>query len=336
MFGFHGNKATLLITALLAAAVFTSCGDDEKIVEVPVPCASCIPEAPRDVEVWNRDGYVRIWWYHPDTTYSIDKYMVYQSDQPYSNFIVVDSLDASAYEPFDWIFFDLAEDNGNWYYYAVSAVNYDRIESDLSYEVVTGTPRPEGFLRLYDSNFLADSSGYDFSSESNEAQWDTLNSTDIYFSIDSSTPEFLSGHDGVRFQSHGYIEYFDTIHSAPEYGWTSTSGRMEAVAEHCYTLRIIDGSQTHYAKLYVWDITPTYVEFWWAYQTDPGNRDLAPGPSASIDEKGAARLTSKTGGYTNYSSTTWAREGRQIPPLLREGNKGIYATTEYLSISWHL
>lgn len=50
-------------------------------------------------------------------------------------------------------FADVEAVNGNKYYYAVAAYDYNGNESELSYDVIYSTPRPEGYnhlvLRLY-------------------------------------------------------------------------------------------------------------------------------------------------------------------------------------------
>ncbi|MCK4237467.1 MAG: hypothetical protein KAX38_10140, partial [Candidatus Krumholzibacteria bacterium] len=89
---------------------------------------------------------------------------------------------------------------------------------------------------------------------------------------------------GVDIQDYGFVYGFDAVSRAPDEGW-SPSRRTEAIAGHCYILRLLeDDDYQHYVKLYVTEVTIDFVMFWWAYQTAPENRDLIPSPGS--DDEG--------------------------------------------------
>ena len=77
-------------------------------------------------------------------------------------------------------------------------------------------------------------------------------------------------------QDAGYVSSLDAVDFAPESGW-SPSGTVEAVAGHAYVVWTRDN---HYAKFRVTAVGPTQVMLDWAYQIDPGNRELKAGPAA--------------------------------------------------------
>jgi hypothetical protein len=172
---------------------------------------------------------------------------------------------------------------------------------------------------LWAQSVRPDSSGYDFDSISNIAQWDTLVTTDIYFALSGSIPELVVNQPKVRIQDYGWVGGFDFINRAPDdIGW-APSGKVEAIEEHCYIVRLGESDGVHYAKLYVWDVTSSYIRFWWAYQSDPYNRDLAPPPGAT-DGKGiiVERTVTAERGDVLYRGSQLV-DG--FPPLFCEGNE---------------
>ncbi|NIP43738.1 MAG: hypothetical protein GWO41_14835, partial [candidate division Zixibacteria bacterium] len=62
---------------------------------------------------------------------------------------------------------DNSADNGDVYYYAITAVGFNGLESELSYETVYDVPRPEGFnIWVYDYFTNSPQSAFDFSTGS--------------------------------------------------------------------------------------------------------------------------------------------------------------------------
>ena len=91
-------------------------------------------------------------------------------------------------------------------------------------------------------------------------------------------------------QDAGYASSLDAVDFSPTSGW-SPSGSVELIVGHCY---IVWTRDDHYAKLRVTEIrpgttgVPAKVVFDWAYQVDPGNRELRAG-KVKNGERGATR-----------------------------------------------
>jgi len=172
--------------------------------------------------------------------------------------------------------------NGDTWYYAVTALDESGNESDLSYEWVVDTPRPEGtglvLVELGQNSGLQ--SGYDFSSLSNTAQAWNDQTTDIYF-------ETFGGVDYIRTATAVDIQDWGTI-VLPAVDWAcgdpndcnkgwSESGSAEAVVGHSYVFRISNGAGGfHYSKAEVRAKTNTTATLDWAYQRVLDLPELAP------------------------------------------------------------
>jgi hypothetical protein len=169
--------------------------------------------------------------------------------------------------------------NGTTYLYAVSAVDEDGNESDLSYATYD-TPRPEGTGKIIqDYHRFPQTSGFDFS-EAKVLSWENAYA-DIYLDYDDSYPVpvyFLWVKDDYTdIQDFGYTDNLDDVNVAPDttIGW-SQLGRVEAILGHSY---IIWTRDNHFAKLRISGFCKCYgIVFDWAYQVDEGNPELAPKP----------------------------------------------------------
>lgn len=281
------NRILTLIS--IAMLLLISCGEKEKIVEVP---ADCPPSAPRGVYSINLDGTVVIYWYeNPES--DVTGYDVYRGTSLYGAYDYLGSVDATASTTGQYYFEDLNTHNGQQYYYAVAAYDEAGNESDLSYEEVTGTPRPEGTLTLYDAADLPNQSGFDFyPGLVSVVQPYNAVTTDFYFGVVAGASMFIAQRAGVEIQDYGYVGDFDAINYAPNDGW-APSRSAEAVAGHIYILRLTETDGFHFAKLYVQEISAgNFVTFYWAFQTDPGNPDLVP-PAPG---RGTASVSSAVGG----------------------------------------
>jgi len=264
------NRLTAIISILMLLMI--SCGEKEQVVEV-----RCIPSPPRGVYSVNLDGTVQICWYPNYYEDGIASYTVYRGESPSGDFFPIGTVLAADSEPDQYCYEDLDTGNGTQYYYGVSAVDKSGRMSDLIIEeIVSGTPRPEGLLTLYNAAALPNQSGYDFYPDlSNIAQPYDAPTTDIYFTVDVMTPTLVTSRTGVEIQDYGFASDFDAIGFAPDDGW-APSRSAEAIARHMYIFRLIETDGFHYAKLYVTAVTGDFATFYWAYQTDPGNPDLAP------------------------------------------------------------
>lgn len=243
----------LTITSLL---VFASCSF-ENIDHEP-------PAVPRGLRSITGDGEVMLYWYE-NTEPDLAGYRIYRSltESGYYYLIGETNLD---------YFLDVGLENGVTYFYAISAFDYNENESDLSYELVFDTPRPEGFNEnVFDYHDYPDYAGWDFSNYNVVAFDDPK--CDFYYGYDDymEAGYFYVGRPGGDIQDFGYTESLDDVTYAPQNGWSAT-GIVEVIVGHTYIFWTWDD---HYAKFRVTTIGPNYVVFDWAYQTDPGNPELA-------------------------------------------------------------
>lgn len=268
------EKPMALVLGVAVATVFlvTGCAYEEPVVE-PIVIHNGPPSAPDGVFSVTGDGVVEICW-NPNPEIDIAGYGIYWNDEPTGYFEHIATVSAKT-----TCFVDEDVTNGFTYYYAVLAFDKEGLESELSYDNVFDTPRPEGAnLVLFDylgqNNSL---SGYDFSSLSGAAQaWDEP-STDVYFGAPNGVPTLFADQGaGVDVQDYGYVDlvYVDW---APLAGW-APSGRVELVQGHSYIVRIVDqAGRYNMAKFEVVSVSGTSATVDWAYQIDSDNPELAPG-----------------------------------------------------------
>ena len=265
-----GASRALGLTVLsIAGAGVLLVGCEDEIVSLP-------PSAPDGVFSITGDGQVTICW-NSNPEPNIAGNDIYWNDMPTGAFERIGSVGASS-----TCFIDTDVDNGTTYFYAVAAVNDQKQESELSFEDVFDTPRPEDFgLVLHD--YLGQNSalsGYDFSSLSNTAQPDTSAGTDVYFGPLNGVPTLfgkgVAVGTGVDIQDYGYID-LESVDWAPANGW-SPAKKADLVEGHSYIVQIEEtGGFYHYAKVYVVSATSQVAVLDWAYQVDPGNPELTPG-----------------------------------------------------------
>ena len=224
------------------------------------------PAIPRGVESITDDGQVIIVWF-PNGESDLAGYKVWRSADD-ENFDLLAEVSDTISE-----YIDRDVENGETYFYAVSAFDFDGNESDLSPELVTDTPRPSGNnVTLDDFTSRPQRSGFDFSRPEKGAITLDLPTTDIYFAFDPErgSRNLHSDNDTVM-QDMGYHESLDEIDVAPEHGFISDY--VELFEGHVYALFTGDGN---FAKIHIKAISDYAVTFDWAYQIDPDNPQLAP------------------------------------------------------------
>lgn len=224
------------------------------------------PAVPRGLHSITGDEEVMLIWYE-NTEPDLAGYRIYRSLTPSGYYYAIGETNLDYFLDFGLI-------NGQTYYYAIVAFDYDGNESDLSYEIVYDTPRPEGYNeQIFDYYEYPDYSGWDFSVYSIVVYDHPL--CDFYYGYDdiNEIPYLYTGRSDTWIQDFGYTESLDEITYAPQYGW-STTGVVEAILGHTYIFWIWDN---HFAKIRLTAIGPDYVIFDWAYQIDPGNPELVIG-----------------------------------------------------------
>jgi hypothetical protein len=247
------------------------------------------PNVPVGVYSVTGDGEVFLYWIENQED-DLDGYRIYVSPRPEGPYELIGETRFNH-------FTDSEARNGRTYYYAVTAFDFDENESDLSYETVRDTPRPEGFGLVLTSASGSSpwDAGYDFSGssrvhpESPEA--------DVFFDSSGPTTCIHAASSAVGLQDLGY-EPLSAIDRAPEGGWV-LSGRVEATVGHSYAIRTRDG---YFAKCYVVSVAPSRVVLDWAFQTDRGNRELSETPAVSGGEGPAASSTRSSPGPISETS----------------------------------
>jgi len=274
------------ILLLCSATALTGCYDDNPVSPRVVDPPDVIPPAaPRGVYSVTGDGVVTVHWLL-NTEADVAGYRIYQS-----------TCDAGPGCPYDPIGVTAGDQlridglaNGVTRFYAVAAYDLNGNEGDLSYETVFDTPRPAG-VGLVLSNYLdaAAGSGYDFSAFA-ARPWDDPE-TDIFFGDNGSIAQMFVPDFSTDIQDAGFTNDLDDVDFAPSGGWSPT-GSVELIRGHAYVVWMRDD---HYAKFRVTSMipstptSPARVVTDWAYQIDPGNRELKARPIRSGEGSGANR-----------------------------------------------
>ncbi len=255
------NRLILALGIAVSGVLFFSGCDERKTIII---YDNSVPSAPRGVASYTGDGYVLLTWFanpEPDVV----GYDVYKStvacNGPYYYLASTSDTD----------FVDYNVVNGNTYFYAIAAYDLDDYQSDLSYECIHDTPRPEGVVVLYDFNIFPNDAGFDFSTET-RVRWDSPNS-DFYLEYYVPNQTFyINANSGTDLQDYGYADTLADVGWAPKEGW-SELGYAEVIFGHVYILNTWDN---HFAKIRVNQIGSDWVEFEWAYQVDQDNQELKP------------------------------------------------------------
>jgi hypothetical protein len=230
-------------------------------------CFDCIddepPAAPQGLHSVTGDGEVLLMWFE-NTEPDLVGYRIYRSLTPTGYYYEIGETNLD-------YFSDYGLTNGQTYYYAITAFDTHGNESELSYEIIYDTPRPEGYNEiLYDYHVEPYYAGWNFSAYTPVPY--NASSCDIYYGYDDGDEAryIYIGRPGGLIQDFGYTESFDDITYAPDDGWSLT-GIVEALIGHTYVIWTWDN---HFAKIRVTSITTEYIIFDWAYQIDPGNQEL--------------------------------------------------------------
>lgn len=253
----------------LAALVLVAGCFEDNHHGVTAPHDTNAPAAPRGLFSVTGDGEVFLHW-QANTESDVAGYHVYKSPCSSGSDCPYDLVGATTGTSFTVS----GLSNGETRYYAVAA--YDRAgnESDLSYNDVYDTPRPEGFGRsLTNATDGPATAGYDFSAFAvvpwNDAQ------ADIYFSTAGGTLHMSAPFVDTEIQDAGFASSLDAVDFAPPSGWSPT-GTVELIVGHCYVLKISSSATVaNYAKFRVTSLSSTRVTFDWAYQIDPNNGELS-------------------------------------------------------------
>jgi len=253
------------IISLTSLMFFSGCDEFDDFDSRP-------PSEPANIRTITGDNRVDIIW---DENYESDVagYNVYYSYSYDGKYELIGSTE-------DNYFIDYDAKNGETYYYAVTAYDYNGNESDLSYDVVYDTPRPEGFNQaIFDFNISPNNSGYDFSNYLVVPY--NGEDADFFFEIYNGTP-YIDVWDDSDIQDMGATNDIWDVDVAPTSGWiqkdstTDNFKYAEAIAGHTYVIWTWDN---HFAKVRISNITNERIVFDWAYQLVEGNIELKRGAS---------------------------------------------------------
>jgi hypothetical protein len=234
------------------------------------------PAVPTGVSTITADGYVIVLW-NPVYQADVAGYGVYRSNianGPYQRIGDVEVDEITEFEDHEVV-------NGITYYYAVDAYDYSGNESDLSYETVEDTPRPEGWdLKWYKMAY-------------NPSQSAIAILPDLYRDLvlvhhESALAQYTLGFDGdcLRIypqrdaygilhliQDFGYTYSIDDVDAAPTEGWSAGCDGVEVITGHTYVLRTSTG---YYGKVRVFSVSSDHIVIDWAYQVQRGSTELGP------------------------------------------------------------
>ena len=214
------------------------------------------PAIPKGIVVENGDNRVDIYWNnnHESDLAGYNVYYSYSYDGEYT------LIGSTSYNSFiDW-----DAQNGDLYYYAVTAYDYNGNESELSFDVVYATPRPEGFNQsVFDYLEFPNNSGYSFSNY-RVYPYDSQN-TDFFFE-NYNGDFYIDVWDDTDIRDMGPTSSIYDIQYAPSGGWSSTKDEV-AIVGHTYVIWTWDN---HFAKIRITAITNERIVFDWAYQLIEG------------------------------------------------------------------
>lgn len=253
-------KRITILTLVLGVLIFTGCDKLNRYYD------DTPPSPPKNVSTVTGDNRVDIFWDY-NTEDDVAGYNVYYAYSYDGKYTLIGSTKNDSYV-------DYGAKNGVTYYYGVAAYDYDGNESELSYDKVYDTPRPEGFDQtIYDYIRFPNSAGYDFSQFLPLPYDDKY--ADFFFENYNGT-FYLNVWDDSDIQDMGSTRDIWDISYAPTGGWVPIKPNENvkytgAKIGHTYVIWTWDN---HYAKVRIKNITSERVVFDWAYQLVEGNREL--------------------------------------------------------------
>jgi hypothetical protein len=276
------------VILMIAALFLVGCDNDTDTILIE---EDVVPATPQGVGSVTGDGMVYVLW-NGIYEYDVDYYTVYRSLDAIEGYTAIAHVDAEPNPNLDlqlYTYPDATADNGETYWYAVTAVDYAGQESELSAENVFDTPRPDGVgVTLLPADIAPTASGFNLPAQLT-VDWDSP-AADIFVDrgyITDGGPDTtwipyinagINTTPVTDIQDLGYRDDFDEVGWAPEDGW-SLLGYAEAIVGHVY---VVWTSEDHFAKIWVTAISATgAVTFDWAYQTSTtelGRLELAPRP----------------------------------------------------------
>ncbi len=256
---FTMKRAAIISAIFAAASLFISgCGVNDNYEYDNTP-----PAAPTGLVVYNGDGRVDVAW-NDNRERDVAGYNVYFSFEYDGKYERIGSTT-------DNYFVDREAINGEKYYYAVTAYDYNGNESELSYEEVYAAPRPEGFDAAIDNSvYYENTSGFSFNTYS-PVPYNTDN-TDFFFTIDGDGRMYFDVYDDTYIRDMGATNNIYDIEFAPE--TFPNELYAQVVLGHTYVIWTWDN---RFAKVRPKRVTGNRIVFDWAFQTREGEPMLKRG-----------------------------------------------------------
>ena len=277
-------KSKIWIAALSLLAALTVFGCEEKTKYIT---REDTPETPLGVYTITGDRQVEVVWQANNDGGLTEGYGIYrfshvEGDQDVYTRIGTKSDDGIGYE--DGVrmghYVDDGLSNGTTYKYAVAAYNAFG-ESDLSYEYIEDTPRPQGTDIALDFRQFPNSGGFDLSRARVVAADEDA---DVWFEYDPDLDAFFiwAANAGTDIQPWGWADDISNIgwgDPGNGNGWSEV-GWLEVQPNYAY---IIWTADDHYGCIWVTATSKVdyKVHFNWSYQTDEGNPQLKRTPKVS-------------------------------------------------------
>ena len=260
------KKLRILFLDGLTMIWFWGCKEERYYVDTTPP------NPPQNIYTVTGDNRIDIFWQH-SAARDLAGYNIFVSDSYDGKYTLIGNT-ANDY------FVDLGAVNGQTYYYAISAYDFNGNESELSYDVVYDTPRPEGFNQsVFEYTQFPNNSGYAFA-EYLVVPFDDDKADFFFEKYDGKY--YLDVWTDTDIQDMGATTDIYDISAAPLDGWVPViEGEnvkyTEAIVGHTYVIWTWDN---HFAKVRVSYISSERIVFDWAYQTAEGNPELKSGKTA--------------------------------------------------------
>lgn len=238
---------------------FVACSESDYYDDTP-------PAAPTNLIVKAGDNFNELFWdYNRES--DVSGYNIYYSDSYDGKYELIGNTTDNYYIDRDAI-------NGEKYFYAITAFDYNGNESELSYDYAYGVARPEGFNQIvYDYQKFPETSGYSFAKK----KIVPFDGADADFFFENFQGEyFLNVWYDTDIQDLGATNSIYEVNLAPTDGWVPLEEGenvkyVHAEIGHTYIIWTIDN---HFAKIRISQITEQRIVFDWAYQMLEGERQL--------------------------------------------------------------
>ncbi|MDP2362692.1 MAG: hypothetical protein Q8M94_02865 [Ignavibacteria bacterium] len=263
------KKLTFLTVLFASVLIITSCDINDSYYN-----DYTAPAPPTGIQVLNGDNRVDIYW-NRNRESDVAGYNVYYNYTYQGKYTLIGSTSGTQFVDFDAV-------NGNKYYYAVAAYDYNGNESELSYDVIYSTPRPEGFNQsIFDAQRFPNNSGYSFQNYSVVPFDDDY--ADFFFDIYEGVPYINAWFDPAPtyIRDMGLTNDIYDIAYAPQSGWIFKD-YLRAYVGHTYVIWTIENN---FAKIRIKSITADRIVFDWAFQTVVGEPQLKPVVRRNGDRK---------------------------------------------------